>query len=478
MKSILFLIFSPILVPFVFFNLFYGVLSNILSRGGHPFDGAYNRMVEREYQEQLEWEKKEKARTKNLMDELLDRRSQNPYFFIEANTGLTRQLIRNTPRNYQVIPIPKQSGGIRHLNIPNDELKSVQTLLSIFLEKQFDSEIHTCAHAYRKNRSILSNATPHLNNKVLVKLDIRHFFINITEEQVKEAVYLGHRSVSFDTNFLDFNRWLNIDSYALDYLSDEDVAKDFMSLVYSEYGLPQGAPTSPIISNLVLKKFDDEVFKFVKSLNGKYTRYSDDISISFSENDAKKVGQSIKFVEAKLLENGFNLNKKKGKIQVLRPHQAQRICGITINSGTTTVSRKQRRLIRAAEHNSKLGLTCSFSENQIKGHKSYHSYVSDKGMAIMNDNLVMLDYRDTKASGFANGKQFTIIRGSIFKYTMSVKNEPDKFHIMLDYLIENKIVKSISNERYRFSKNHTFNSKTEATSLLYLKKTSPTGKWK
>ncbi|MDG1720171.1 MAG: hypothetical protein P8I31_02850 [Bacteroidia bacterium] len=100
------------------------------------------------------------------------------------------------------------------------------------------------------------------------------------------------------------------------------------------------------------------------------------------------------------------------------------------------------------------------------------------GYFDINDNTVRLEYRDINASGFADGKQFTIIRGSIFKYTMSIENEPDKFHIMLDYLIENKIVKSISNERYRFSKNHTFNSKTEATSLLYLKKTSPIGKWK
>ena len=157
------------------------------------------------------------------------------------------------------------------------------------------------------------------------------------------------------------------------------MSDNFIDILVNDQGLPQGAPTSPILANLLLKDFDQEVFLVAKSMNAKYTRYSDDLTISFKEDDSQKIAQIIKFIDRKIRDYGYRLNKKKEKIQVLRKHQAQRICGVTINSGKPTISRKQRKLVRAAQHNMSMGKKISFTENQLQGHIAYQKHIQTRG---------------------------------------------------------------------------------------------------
>ena len=95
---------------------------------------------------------------------------------------------------------------------------------------------------------------------------------------------------------------------------------------------------------------------------------------SLSKDESKKIGHLIKTVESEVANDGFKLNKD--KIRVLRPHQAQRICGVTINSGKSTISRKQRRVLRAAKHRQVNGRETSFTAEQIAGWEAYISGVS------------------------------------------------------------------------------------------------------
>ena len=298
---------------------------------------------------------------------------------LSSLTNLTTEELFDTPNIYSKVFIPKKTGGQRTLRIPNPELKEVQNKLKTFIESAFQERIHFTCHSYRKNKSIISNAYPHLENEVLIKLDIKDYFQNITQAQIKDALYLGNKSYFTHPYYKEFCQYIPEKlALAKDYLDFPENEDALMRLLHTDKGLPQGAPTSPVISNLVLSKFDHEIFMVVKSMDGKYSRYSDDLTISFKTDESDKIKRVIKFTESKLAEYGFQLNKKKGKIHVLRKHQAQRICGITINSGKPTISRQHRRLIRAAKHNLKQGKEIQLSENQLIGHDAFIQMVMGK----------------------------------------------------------------------------------------------------
>ena len=258
-----------------------------------------------------------------------------------------------TDIRYREVNIPKSTGGTRTLSVPDADLKSLQALIAFRLQMQLRQKIHKCANAYVSGRSTITNARPHLGCAVLLKLDIKQFFESVKKEQVRPWIFSVFRANALTDRVVD--------------------------LVFSERGLPQGAPTSPLLSNLVLRRLDIKLYQECNRLGAIYTRYADDITISLKEDDSTRVRYLIKLVEDLLGRDGFVLNKKKGKLQVLRPHQAQRICGVTINSGSLTISRQQRRLLRSAKHRKKNGSESTFSDDQLAG---WDAYV---GM-IMNGN--------------------------------------------------------------------------------------------
>lgn len=329
--------------------------------------------------ERIAYGKKTKRLDKQLKLEILNQ-GKDPFYFLTSLTGVPKEKILSTSRAYNYVEIPKKTGGFRTLSIPNDDLKDIQSKIATFFDNSFENDIHHCCHAYRKKRSIFTNSVPHLGCEVLVKLDIKNYFGSVTREQVKKAIYLGNRSIDYNPNSSEINQYLKQSKITIpDYLDDDSVSDNFIDILVNDQGLPQGAPTSPILANLLLKDFDQEVFLVAKSMNAKYTRYSDDLTISFKEDDSQKIAQIIKFIDRKIRDYGYRVNKKKEKIQVLRKHQAQRICGVTINSGKPTISRKQRKLVRAAQHNMSMGKKISFTENQLQGHIAYQKHIQTRG---------------------------------------------------------------------------------------------------
>ena len=258
---------------------------------------------------------------------------------------IEQQSFYNTEVTYQKHSLAKRSGGIRTLLIPNANLKTIQHQLLNGFNSHLSKKVHKCAHAYVKGKSIKTNAAQHVGNKVLIKLDIEKFFDSINKQHLKP--YL--RSISWSGKVQD----------------------RLTELLLTDNGLPQGAPTSPFIANIILYHFDVKVLAYCVQRNYKYTRYADDITVSMPEDNSQSIGRVIKFVEEALENNGFRLNKKSQKLNVLRPHQAQRVCGVTINSGKLTISKKHRRLIRSAQHYKTIDKKPSFSEEQLQGHEAY-----------------------------------------------------------------------------------------------------------
>ena len=218
----------------------------------------------------------------------------------------------HTERHYTRLTLPKRDGTVRELLSPDPLLKKIQrNILRNVLE---ELPVSPHATAYRRGSGILGNASPHQGRKQILKLDIRDFFGSIT--------YLMVYRNAFPRIYYP-----------------PSVATLLAHLCCCRDYLPQGAPTSPAVSNLVMKPFDDHVGKWCKERGITYTRYCDDMIFS-GDFDA---GPVIRKVRSFLLSMGFELNEK--KTQVLGSGKRQSVTGIVVNK-KPQVSRAYRDKLR------------------------------------------------------------------------------------------------------------------------------------
>lgn len=219
-------------------------------------------------------------------------------------------------RHYREVTIPKADGGERRLSVPDEMLKRVQRAIA---ERLLAYEpVSPYATAYRVAGGIGRNVAPHVGKEKLLKLDIEHFFDSIRYSAVKECAFPTSR-------YSEANRIL------------------LSMLCYRRESLPQGAPTSPVISNLVLRSFDETVGAWCASRGISYTRYCDDMTFSgdFEEREV------IAFVRRELRVRGFLLNPK--KTVVATKDQRQVVTGIVVNTRPQP-SKEYRREIRQEVH--------------------------------------------------------------------------------------------------------------------------------
>ena len=177
---------------------------------------------------------------------------------------------------YRRHTIPKQSGGTRSIYEPNKTLKKIQRRIDHDILKS--APVSDYAFAYVQGRNVIDNARPHVKNPVLLKLDIHRFFNNIHFQAVFDIFKnMGHS--------MEFSRL-------------------FAGLTTIDDFLPQGAPTSPALSNIYLKEFDEEIGNYCKEKGIAYTRYSDDLTFSMQKFDP----DLVRIVREKLETLGLELN--------------------------------------------------------------------------------------------------------------------------------------------------------------------------
>lgn len=215
-------------------------------------------------------------------------------------------------RHYHNVKIPKGNGEFRELSVPDNFLKAVQSKIAEHILSQ--EEVSPYAMAYRPGGSTLSNALPHVGQPMVMKLDIKQFFDHCIYPVVKERAFPAEK-------YSEANRVL---------LALLCVHKD---------ALPQGAPTSPAISNIILRDFDRVVGDWCRERNIAYTRYCDDMTFSgmFDPTEVKSL------VKHELKQFGFFINDK--KTVVLRNGQRKVVTGIVVNEKPQT-SATYRRAIR------------------------------------------------------------------------------------------------------------------------------------
>ena len=212
-------------------------------------------------------------------------------------------------RNFQ---IPKKREGFRGICSPYPKLAYVQSWLK---ENILDGlTISDNAYAYTKGRSHIRNARAHIGARELLKLDIKNFFDNIKTSQVKR-VYLN---CGYSNN----------------------VASVLSNLCTYNGSLPQGACTSPILSNIILKELDEVLQNTSEKYSLTYTRYADDLT--FSGNSISDDVQN----EIKVYIEGFGLPINEDKVRLLKPNQRKVVTGLLVGDSSLRVSKKMRRAYR------------------------------------------------------------------------------------------------------------------------------------
>ena len=225
-------------------------------------------------------------------------------------------MARNQKRFYTEFQIPKSNGERRTILAPNGALRTQQEwILRRILNGRTS---HPCAFGFVPGRSIVDNARRHTGRDVVVRIDLKDFFPTITHREVRKV----------------FER--------LGY--PYRVANLLANLCTVDGHLPQGAPTSPSLSNLVCQRLDRRFAGLRRKLKFWYTRYADDLV--FSSNNPK-LPSLIPFFKEVIQEEGFEVND--AKVQVMRQGQQQKVTGVVVNR-KPNVSREQRRRLRAALH--------------------------------------------------------------------------------------------------------------------------------
>ena len=242
------------------------------------------------------------------------------------------ELARCAQKHYKLIMLRKKNGGLRYIHSPDTDLKHAQ--VQILKNILNNIEVSQYATAYIIGKKLKDNASPHINHKYLLKMDITDFFASIT--------YLQVISSAFNSNMYPVQ-----------------IGAMLTSLCCLNDVLPQGAPTSPMLSNIVMKNFDDIIGNWCKEKNITYTRYCDDLPFSA---DIPLYNVYLKASDM-LMRRGFEVNENKTKF--ITNSSNQRVTGLTVNE-KVSIPREYKRQLRQEIY---YALKFGFAESIMQGNK-------------------------------------------------------------------------------------------------------------
>ncbi len=238
---------------------------------------------------------------------------------------------RFTGSFYRDFQIRKKNGSLRLISEPLPSLKEIQ--LWILENILSNITLSPFAKAYRKKIGLIENLKFHKNQSKVFSIDLENFFPSITTNSV-ESIF---RSLGYS----------------------ELVSNLLAKLCTKDNSLPQGAPTSPYLSNIFFKEVDFKIAEFCIQNKIKYTRYADDLSFSGSFDE--KI--LLKFVCDLISPIGLNINKKKTKL--MKRGTRQTVTGIVVNEKPQVVFHKRNKLRQELYFIKKFGLENHINHNKI-----------------------------------------------------------------------------------------------------------------
>ena len=288
-------------------------------------------------------------------------------FYIESYSN---KILNSAPQMYKVYTIPKRSHGHRVIAHPSKKLKVYQSELSSILSEILP--IHKSAFAYRKKISITDNARVHQNSEYLLKMDFVNFFNSITPYLLFNEFEKNNLKISDQDKELlkQLLFWSPSKKNGSDWGPEEANRKKLV--------LSVGAPSSPIISNFIMYRFDTLMDEICTLNKVNYSRYADDIFFSTNEKGLLfKFPDMIKFLISDLWGTDIVVNEAK-TIFSSKAHN-RFITGITLaNDNTLSLGRKRKRYISSLVHKFSLGLLEDEKIKHLQGLLSFASHVESE----------------------------------------------------------------------------------------------------
>lgn len=233
---------------------------------------------------------------------------------------------------YRQFKIKKKSGGFRQITAPRNRsfmmlLQSVNEMLkAIYIPSDY-------AMGFTENRSVVTNAAAHKGQNYVFNIDLKDFFPSIDQPRVWKRLQLA-----------PFNFPVPIANVLAGLCSMRETRKNAEGQDIFVYVLPQGAPTSPIITNMVCDNLDRRLAGLAKRFGLHYTRYADDITFSSMHNVYHEKGEFRKELVRIIEGQGFTINEAKTRLQKLGSRQE--VTGIIV-SDKLNVAKKYVREIRS-----------------------------------------------------------------------------------------------------------------------------------
>lgn len=281
-----------------------------------------------------------------------------------ASSKQLRLFILNKSIAYCTFNLSKKKGGFRRIDAPSKKMKKVQRwILDNILYKLDAGEF---AHGFVPNKSIVTNASVHIGQELVLGIDIKDFFPRIHLHKVEML----------------FKR-IGYNKYIAHHLGELCTFNDV---------LPQGAPTSPMISNLIARSMDDKLSKLCEEKKFKYSRYADDITISGGRDIPGHKSLIFHMIE----DEGFSINKE--KVRITGRGSSQRVTGLVVND-KVTLGREKKKRLRAIVHNiAKNGPLAEnrnndpFFKERIFGHLAFANIVEPDFADSLLDSLKNVDW--------------------------------------------------------------------------------------
>lgn len=263
-------------------------------------------------------------------------------------TQAAADTLLKTPVRYRDFLIPKRKGGQRTISAPERNLRDAQRLI---LRRVFQGlKVHPACQGFARGTSIARHAKVHRGQALVFRIDIKDFFPSIK----RPRVYAFFRA-------LGWNR----------------AAADWLATMTTHNGaLPQGAPTSPLLSCAINYRLDKRLTRLAEKAKANYSRYADDLTFSF-QSEPGRPDQFMSLVYSILEDEGYAPQLHK-KVRFMRRHDRQLVTGLVVNS-KVALPRELRRKLRAARHRLKNGKTPTWNEAQLKGWAALESMIRVSG---------------------------------------------------------------------------------------------------
>lgn len=257
------------------------------------------------------------------------------------------QLSKNSAKYYRTFGVLKKSGKTRIIAEPSRKLKGLQAWILVNILNRL--KVSDSCFGFEKGSSIVDNARMHVGANIIINFDLNDFFPSVHVRRV----YSIFRSIGYNTL----------------------ISTILTNLTTFQSGLPQGAPTSPKLANLVLWKLDARIQGYVGKKGIVFTRYADDLT--FSGIFPNRVCKIIPTVKKIIEDEGFSLNDRKTRIA--GTSKAKKVTGLIVNENSVGVGKKVYKLLRAKIHylsklETEAGINSTDGKNlflHIKGWLSY-----------------------------------------------------------------------------------------------------------